>query len=267
MFHQRALRVGKLLERSGARHLFPRWLNGRYWKVATGGRLHHVYGSLMYLPPDQRQREILLDRYEPPVAGKMREVLKPGMSFCDVGANIGVFTLLAAKLVGDGGRVIAFEPIHDNARILRSTIELNGYKQVRLHEKAITESLGTAKLYLSCFRGSHSMLPNPPRFTGDICEVEAVRLDSLSELGNIDLMKVDVEGVEIQVLRSLGSCRPRNLIVEYSAEREGAAGFSKEEFVRVLRDLGYTSIVSLDAPNSVVEQSGEGNFFCSELVC
>jgi FkbM family methyltransferase len=237
-----------------------------YWKAAISGKIHRVYGSLMILPPDQREREMVLDRYEPAVTGKIREILKPGMSFCDVGGNIGVFTLLAAKLVGPSGRVIAFEPTQDNARILRENVQLNGYAHVIVYEKAVADTPGSVRLHLSAFRGSHSLLPGPARSTGQVCEVEAVRLDSLADTEGIDLMKVDVEGAELQVLRSLGTRRPKNLILEFNPERESVAGVTQEMFVQTLRDLGYRSIVNLDAPERLPERSGEGNLFCCDLL-
>jgi FkbM family methyltransferase len=265
MLRRAFLSLGKHLERLPVRHLVHPSVKGLYWRFATSGGIDQVYGSLMRLPPDQRQRDILLNRYEPAVTRKIEQILKPGMSFCDVGANIGIFTLLAARLVGPSGRVIAFEPIPDNAVILRENIRLNGYGQVTLHEKAVTISPTIVKLYLSSFRGSHSMLPEPARFTGRTHEVEGVRLDLFPALAHIDLMKVDVEGLELQVLESLGTYRPRNLILEYNPERERAAGVTQEEFVRALRKLGYGSIVNLDAPGAVVERSGEGNLFCSDI--
>ena len=68
--------------------------------------------------------------YEPHVTAFMRRQLKPGMNVIDVGANIGYFTVLASKLVGDTGSVLAFEPNSENARLILLDVELNNLKNV-----------------------------------------------------------------------------------------------------------------------------------------
>lgn len=69
--------------------------------------------------------------------------LKPGDIFWDVGANIGFFTLLAARLVGDGGEVVAFEPMPEDVHQLRRNVELNGFQTVAaVEEKAVGAQSG-----------------------------------------------------------------------------------------------------------------------------
>lgn len=77
--------------------------------------------------------------YEPHVTGELRRLLKAGMVFVDVGANIGYFTMLAASLVGPGGKVIAFEPNEDNCDLVRRSTQANGFTTVELHPNAVAE--------------------------------------------------------------------------------------------------------------------------------
>ena len=257
------LASAKTLEHLNVRHVVPRWVKQKYWDMTAVGEIYEIYGSRMNLPLDQRQRDVLLNRYEPTVTKKIMLELKPGMTFCDVGGNIGIFTMLAAKLVGPQGRVISFEPVPDNAALIRESAALNGYENIVVHEKLVSSTMGVGKLYLSEYRGSHSMLPGPARYSGRELEIEAVRLDSFESMKQVDLMKIDVEGAELSVIESLGSIPPPNLIVEFNAERQSAAGNNSAKFLERLKKVGYKSIVNLDAPDLTNLDAGGGNLFCS----
>ncbi|HTD65130.1 MAG TPA: FkbM family methyltransferase [Candidatus Limnocylindria bacterium] len=202
----------------------------------------------MFIPADARQRDLVLDEYEPAVSARMRSLLRAGMTVCDVGANIGVFSLFAAKLVGPQGRVIAFEPIPANVETLRANILLNRLSNVTLLEKAAAETSGRMEIHLSSLCGCHSLVSKPEASAGKVLFVETVRLEELAECASIDLLKIDAEGAEIAVLRSLGARRPRHLILEYNGARAKAAGFSGHEFIAILRGLGYAEIENLDDP-------------------
>src|SRR3989338_8733486 len=82
--------------------------------------------------------------YEAASMAYCKSVLKPGMTFVDVGANIGLFSLMAARQVGPTGKVYAFEPGADNCTLLRKNIEQNGYRNVTIVEKAVSEKPGPA---------------------------------------------------------------------------------------------------------------------------
>lgn len=223
--------------------LAPHFLKKWYWKIATFGSIHIVMGSKMFISPDQRA---LLGQYEPGVVTLMLELLREGMTFCDAGANIGAFTLLAAKLVGPEGRVIAFEPIPENAEVLRRNVGLNGYQNVEIIQKAVSNKSGIAQMYLSNWGGCHSLFPNPIHASGRLITVETVRLDSLPKMKQVDLLKIDVEGAEVAVLESLGEIRPNHVILEYNSERSEVAGISGPSFLQVIQDFGYVDIQNLD---------------------
>src|SRR5436190_15184494 len=87
-----------------------------------------------------------LGRYEVPKHDAIEVLLKPGQVFVDVGVNKGDFTLLAAKLVGPDGAVLACEPEPKNCKWIRQSIDLNGYKNARLFELALSDESGEAQL-------------------------------------------------------------------------------------------------------------------------
>lgn len=227
------------------------------WEMVHSRSVYTVLGSKVYVPPDARNQGVALDEYEPEVTARIQQIVKEGMTVCDVGANIGIITLLASRLVGPKGRVISFEPVPANAEILRGNIQRNDYGNLVLVEKAVASKPGRAEIHLSDFSGCHSLLPDPGRGTGRSLIIETVRLDSLPELQKIDLLKIDVEGLEIEVLKSLGTVRPAQVILEYNSERCAAAGMDWPAFRRNLQELGFKNIECLDDPNCDLDRLGD----------
>ena len=238
-----------------------RWIPQRLrklgWELAKSRSIYHVLGSEVYVPPDARNQGIALDQYEPEVTARIQEIVKEGMTVCDVGANIGLITLLASRLAGPTGRVVAFEPVPDNAEILHGNIQRNGCQNVTVIEKAVGAKPGCAEIHLSDHRGSHSLLPKLEHGTGRTLAIEVVRLDSLPELQKIDLLKIDVEGLEIEVLKGLGKVRPSYVILEFNSERCAAAGMNWAAFRQNLQGLGFNDIECLDDPKCDLDRLDE----------
>ena len=155
-------------------------------------------------------------RFEPEKVEALRQLLKHGMTFVDAGSNKGDFALIAARLMNDEGRVLAFEPSPENCYWIRKSIDLNGYRCITLHELALSDGEGRAALYMGERSGWHSLLPGED--PGDSIEVATRTLDAvLAESGDAraEVIKIDVEGAELRVLggaeRTLAD--PRSLAV------------------------------------------------------
>lgn len=179
---------------------------------------------------------------------KLISVLRPGDSAYDVGACIGLYTVLLAKAVGPEGQVIAVEPDSENYRKLRENIQLNNLTNVRVFRKA----LGEAKAQKTLYRGhdiTDSSLLGPP--TGkDIGNevVEMVDGDSFRESENLPIprvVKVDVEGYEHAVLqglhRTLGMPACELVCCEIHSTALPAE-VTPERIVSFLRSLGFSRI-------------------------
>jgi FkbM family methyltransferase len=174
---------------------------------------------------------------EPEVQQLLAEVVKPGQTVYDVGANIGFFTILCSRLVGPEGHVYAFEPIPENLHTLRHNIALNGLRNVTIVEKALSSSTGTAEMFVSPWSAFHSLnvegatkVEDHGPEEGEIT-VQTVTLDEFvaREGGRApDLVKIDVEGAELIVLAGMGetlrSRRPL-LLVELHDTKDGYAEF------------------------------------------
>lgn len=158
--------------------------------------------------------------HEVAVQRAMSGLVKPGMTFWDVGANIGFFTILASRLVTDAGRVDAFEPMPENRERLHAALEANGCRNVTVHDCAVSAAAGETILYSHESSAMWSLLP-----TGDGNEGIAVHCETLDAVaGSVpapDVIKIDVEGAELDALRGarglLSKTRP-TLLVEFSNE-------------------------------------------------
>ena len=143
---------------------------------------------------------------EPGVRRVIRALLRPGMRAADVGANVGLLTLAMAAAVGPSGRVRAFEP---EARVrdqLAKTLHLNGLAQVSLSAAAVGAEAGRIVFHESPVIGHSSLyaLPDEERAGERRVEVEVVALDDMVPAGEgLDLVKIDVEGAELDVLRGM----------------------------------------------------------------
>lgn len=115
----------------------------------------------------------------------------------DIGANIGYYTLIFAKLVGENGKVYAFEPDPTNFALLEKNVKTNGYENVILEQKAISNKNGKVKLYLGeDNKASHTIFDTHDNRQS--IEIEAIRLDDYFKNydGGIDFIKMDIEGAE-----------------------------------------------------------------------
>jgi FkbM family methyltransferase len=165
----------------------------------------------------------LLGAAEPLVQEALVRHLAPGDVVYDVGAHVGFMTLIAARLVGRTGRVIAFEPDAANRSALLENVALNGFQNIDVLEVAASAQSGSASLVGGGLTGS----------LGDGDQVRLSRLDEL-ELPRPALVKIDVEGHETEVLRGATGLLKRHPIIV--CEIHGATRASCED---VLRPFGY----------------------------
>ena len=180
--------------------------------------------------------------YEPAVT-RLVTSLRPGMTFVDVGANNGYFSLLAAKAVGTSGKVYAFEPVPETFSRLKRNVELNRFKNVRLNRLALGMKNSTVDINLSGVEdGLNSIVSIGHAVSSTTVKVRT--LDSIIEGEDIDLMKIDVEGYEKQVLmgskRLLGAGKIKKIVFEYSHRLTHLNGGDYDACFRILKGAGFT---------------------------
>ncbi|MBD2037400.1 FkbM family methyltransferase [Leptolyngbya sp. FACHB-321] len=146
-----------------------------------------------------------------------RSAIQPGMTVIDVGANVGVYTFSAASQVGASGRVLAIEPFSGCVQCLQETCRLNQFDWVTVCQGAASDYDGTARLSLQTASEMNQIVTagtESATQTGPFEDVACFSLDSLikqEKLTQVDFLKIDAEGHELQVL--LGSDR---LLTEFA---------------------------------------------------
>ena len=128
--------------------------------------------------------------------------IKKGQIVVDIGANIGYYTLIFAQLVGNSGKVFAFEPDPKNFEYLQKNIKLNEFNNIFLEKKAVSNNLTKTKLFKDPQNlGGHSLID--PGKGNESIEVETTTLDNYFKDFNqkIDFIKIDVEGAEDKVIQ------------------------------------------------------------------
>jgi len=174
--------------------------------------------------------------YELDTARAIKRALRPGDTFVDGGANIGYFTLMAAKAVGPSGRVHAFEPQPDNRRRLAEHVAMNGLGHVvTIHPVALSDRHGEVELHTfenpAANHGQSTFFVTPDVATRKVT-VESVRLDDYLPSVVPRLIKLDIEGAEPLAIsgmkETLRAHRPE-VIVELNATTLARGGFATRE--------------------------------------
>jgi FkbM family methyltransferase len=231
------------------------------WYPLVAERAHHalglgdgdetveVLGSRMALDPGEyMQRRFYYHCYEAPAVRFFRRTLRPGDTMFDVGAHVGLFTLLAARLVGPSGEVHAFEPVPANFERLGRNVALNDLPGVHLNRAAVGDREGEVSLGLR----DESLVGNSTcDFTvgATLSAVTAptTTLDAYLEARpgtpRIRLVKIDVEGFESRVLagleRTLATEPPDAIMLELNGQMLFEQGSSPSGLLATLRGAGY----------------------------
>lgn len=190
--------------------------------------------------------------WESHATGWLQGVLRPGQTVVDVGANIGYFTLLAAQSVGSEGRVVAVEAHPETYELLRRNVVMNGYHSfVRTWNRAAWSEPGTVQFHKRIRYAANSSVASVGGAglseLGDAeeaVEVESAPLDDLlAGVGPVDILKVDVEGAELQVFRGLAGTVQASpavrIMLEWSPEQLVQMGTDPGELVDLIAGWGF----------------------------
>jgi FkbM family methyltransferase len=171
--------------------------------------------------------------------------LKPGGTFVDVGANVGLFSLLAARVAGPGGKVIAIEPAPVAAAALRATVSANGLEAlVQVEEVAAgaERGLGTLSVTSNCRLSTLLSAVLPPGVSASTVVTEVVTLDEI--LGDIvpDVVKISVGGWELKVLDGMQGLLAAHpdviLVMEFDPAHIRSTGLSAAGWVDRMGSAG-----------------------------
>jgi FkbM family methyltransferase len=178
----------------------------------------------------------------------MRRLLQPGMCVLDIGAHHGFYSLLASRLVGPQGRVVAFEPSPREREHLRRHLWLNRCENVDVEPVALGAARSRATLHVmpAFLSGCNTLRMEPGGDPAEVLEVEVLPLDEYLErhaISRVDFMKMDVEGAELHVLRGASALlrdahRP-TILAEVEESRCAPWGHTGREVIELLAERGY----------------------------
>jgi FkbM family methyltransferase len=185
----------------------------------------------------------------------IKRKIKPDMTVLDLGANIGFYTLYAAKLVGNKGKVYAFEPEPKNYQLLLRNIQINNFKNIIPIQKAVSNSNGKTQLYLDktnlC---KHSFSENNISEKSGSIEVETTTLDTFFkdklEFDRIDFIKIDVEGAEglaIKGAQKILQNKNLQILLEFWPSGQKNMGTDPFELLKCLQEYGF----KIKLPNNI----------------
>lgn len=225
-----------------------------------------VQGHMMVLDPIDSLEVRTHEVYEPLETHVVASHVFPGDVVLDVGAHIGYYTLLLARLVGPSGEVLAFEPDPDNFALLERNVRLNGYSTVRCVNAAAADRTGRTDLYRSTTNpGDHRIYASEEE--RDSLSVRCLRLDEfLDGRGRgVDFMKMDVQGAELAVLRGMEETLRRSprmgIVAElwpyglrtFGAEPASLLAFLEGQGLALYQvDEHRSRVVTIDDPESLI---------------
>jgi len=207
--------------------------------------------SLLLDPADDVARTILISRqamWEPEVWGSIAGGLSEGAVFLDVGAHIGYDSLKASHVVGDTGKVVAFEPNPNTLAMLKGNIEASHVRNIIVQPIACTDSEQTLTLFDSTLGGNSGSSSLSRENAGARSRSYQVRGrpidDVVAELGlsRVDVLKADIEGAELMALRGAAQTLKRfgpKLILEVVPRQLANMGTSVEALEAFIREFGY----------------------------
>jgi FkbM family methyltransferase len=203
---------------------------------------------------------LTLGRWETAYTSLFTRLVKPGDTVIDLGANHGVYALLAAQIVGPTGRVDAFEPNPRLSKLVDLSLRLNGFSPwARVHTLGASEAMGTARLVFSDhFSGGGSVaLAGSAAETRPGVECRLVALDDMFADPNYrpSVIKMDVEGHEGRALRGMRRILERSpdvrIMMEFGPPMMQSAGVSAPEVVAFFEGLGH-SAWTIDTEGGIV---------------
>lgn len=196
-------------------------------------------------------RNIFFEDYERDEITFLKKYLRPGSTFIDIGANIGLFSLYTSKIIGKDGRVISVEPSSKTFETLRENIQINKMENVSLFKNGISDKAD--RLLLKVSKDGYDAWNTFGQLNAGQDQVtEEVSVITLQELlhsqkistHQIDLIKVDVEGWEVPVLEGCKEIfsSENNVVwmMEFNDNNAQAAGFSCKRQYELFTQMGYS---------------------------
>ncbi len=227
--------------------------------------------------------ELLTGRHEQETVQQVAGLVKPGMVVLDVGAHVGYYARRFARLVGEGGRVVSFEPHPHTVQTL--TRNVSAWQNVTVAQVAVADREGTAELYDYLMMSASGSLHYDeslrdlqksqagkddiaPRLAADMpVEKFTVRTTTIDQylqelgIGRVDVVKMDIEGAEMAALRGMAGIMAASpglaLIMEYNPQALSASGIDPVQAVTDVLAMGFSRVCVIEKNGSLTDLTGQ----------
>lgn len=197
--------------------------------------------NIWLIPSGQIAELAFTASYEKDLLNIYSKYLKPGMRVLDIGANIGMYTILASKIVGNTGKIWAFEPARDIHQMLKNNISLNNLNNIVTEQLAIAEKKGKLRLVLDKNYQDGYRYIKRSNSKGDFDEDYIVKVvgidDYFCNKESIDYIKIDIEGGEYDaILGAKNIIKSNDLIIQLENSDIGLrrSGHTRDELFKLL---------------------------------
>ena len=261
--------IKKTLRLLGIGYLLPL----REWHAAFKNRLKtdHAFvdGHELYLDP-QDSLDLSIDTsYDAFERELLKQYVHKGDRAIDLGANIGLYTLTLARLVGPEGQVYSFEPDPSNFTLLTRNIEVNGYRNVITERKAVSDSTGTARLFRCADNAGDHRIMDSGEETRDSIEIEMTSLDDAFQHNPVPIhfIKMDIQGAEGGALRGmrevLALSPSLRILMEFWPAGLDKFGTHPMEILEILKSEGFR-ILRIDRRKRCLTEVNDFDSFLSD---
>lgn len=192
-----------------------------------------------------QQQIYFLGEYEKNEIDYLYSELKKGDTFIDVGGNIGLFSLNASKIVGENGKVYAFEAFKPNYDQFQNHIILNDCKNITLEHLAVSDQKSFIEILYNENYSNVGMASSYLQEYTSKEQVESISLDEYvkqKQISKIDLIKIDIEGGEFSALKGMNEIlthyQPK-IVIEINSIALKSSSHSEQELISLLTEKGY----------------------------
>jgi len=200
------------------------------------------------------------------------DFIKQGDVILDIGANIGFYSLLAAKKLQDTGKVYSFEPSKFVLEELKTNIEINKYYNVEAFDFALSDTVGKRDFYKCEDDAYNSLITKPMLKVVSTDVVEVITIDEFVKINNIkkiDIIKIDAEGLDFAILKgALETLKKFRPIIFCEYNNFYLNDNSKTAFINYLEENGYELLLAKKNKLSLsIEKFYQSNKSASEIIC
>lgn len=217
------------------------WPSGTVARIFSG----HLKGY-KFIVSENSGWSPIFGRWEPESHRLFASMIKPGQTVFDLGANNGIHSLLFSKLVGNGGKVFAFEPLPENIAEIEKNCSVNGISNITVVPAAVSDRDGDATFYLGQVNKQGSLV-GIGKQTGKEVAVKLTTLKTFIEREKVkpDFLKIDIEGAESSALRGfgdmIGNIKPVFFIELHTPEQDEKVG-------KILQRYNYKAYRLVEKP-------------------